>query len=356
MGLSLWLEVAFRPNAPPLSPLRGEGARWTRAVPSTPFSALAAAGTRCQGGRTRQKMAEFQRQRTVPPSPLNGVRAGVRGETVRLVHEDYEGSSIDPLWVGPSVAGEVQLSTEHVSAISPLTPALSPLRGEGAGLAGTVPGTPPSAPVAAWSRRCAADLRDPCTVAQIINLSVSPKIVAGGDDFPTETERRLAVGFWGANTQSRLQAGAPFWLRLGRAALYRGFAIGRASGDASTLARSGVRRVECCDTADCKSGLPVCGDALKRHSPKPSSSAFALATRERAGVRGEAVPGTSLGGQCPSAEAQSERLTPRSFPAPIVPIAFMPPCLGKSNGAEERMGRSPSRRSAAVLSRSRCDR
>ena len=45
------------------------------------------------------------------------------------------------------------------------------------------------------------------------------QIFPSREDFPNGTERRLPVGFGRAEAQSRLQVGAPFWLRLRRAAV-----------------------------------------------------------------------------------------------------------------------------------------
>jgi len=66
-------------------------------------------------------------------------------------------------------------------------------------------------------------LAAPSFVAQISNLSVSPKIVAGDDDFYIGLERRFPTGLG-------REAGckpAPRWLRLCRAALYRRLPVGR---------------------------------------------------------------------------------------------------------------------------------
>ena len=45
----------------------------------------------------------------------------------------------------------------------------------------------------------------------------SIQIFQSREEFPNGAERRLAAGFGRAEAQSRLQAGAPFWLRLRRA-------------------------------------------------------------------------------------------------------------------------------------------
>ena len=46
------------------------------------------------------------------------------------------------------------------------------------------------------------------------------QIFPSREDFPKGTERRLAAGYAPPHVQSRLQAGAPFWLRLRRAASF----------------------------------------------------------------------------------------------------------------------------------------
>jgi hypothetical protein len=43
------------------------------------------------------------------------------------------------------------------------------------------------------------------------------KAGASRDDFPKLTESRFVIDFGHAQAQSRLQAGAPFWLRPGAA-------------------------------------------------------------------------------------------------------------------------------------------
>ncbi|MHB8524040.1 MAG: OmpH/Skp family outer membrane protein [Limisphaerales bacterium] len=76
-----------------------------------------------------------------------------------------------------------------------------------------------SASKRAWSRDYAAmRSRHP--------LLVWARIVAGCDDVPDGPERRLAVGFPLKRARSRLQAGAPFWLRLRRAAIDQSRRIG----------------------------------------------------------------------------------------------------------------------------------
>ena len=45
------------------------------------------------------------------------------------------------------------------------------------------------------------------------------QIFPSREDFPKEMERRLAAGFGCAKAQSRLQVGAPVWLRLRRAVI-----------------------------------------------------------------------------------------------------------------------------------------
>ena len=74
------------PLTPALSPLRGEGARRVRLVESRRSSAedVAGAGLRlptAERVRTRTRLSDNSSARIASPSPLNGERAGVRGET-----------------------------------------------------------------------------------------------------------------------------------------------------------------------------------------------------------------------------------------------------------------------------------
>ena len=72
------------------------------------------------------------------------------------------------------------------------------------------------------------------------------QIFPSREDFPKGTERRLAAGFAPLHVQSRLQAGAPFWLRLRRAAPLR-FKLGAArlpvAANLLVLLRSGAERM-----------------------------------------------------------------------------------------------------------------
>ncbi len=75
----------FSPLTPALFPLRGEGARPPASANS--WSAAASAsrdGTQC-GARSHPRVFDAHRASAATPSPINGERAGVRGETVRFV-------------------------------------------------------------------------------------------------------------------------------------------------------------------------------------------------------------------------------------------------------------------------------
>ncbi len=79
---------AFSPLTPALSPLRGEGARSRRGVVRGTASAQGSVAD-CSGCaftrrvRSRSGVTEHRRATLASPSPLNGERAGVRGETKR---------------------------------------------------------------------------------------------------------------------------------------------------------------------------------------------------------------------------------------------------------------------------------
>ena len=71
------------------------------------------------------------------PSPLNGERAGVRGGNAKAL------SNLS----APDEAFRILPVSEHLGFVSPLTLALSPLRGEGTGAAsGVVHDTTSAAP------------------------------------------------------------------------------------------------------------------------------------------------------------------------------------------------------------------
>ena len=64
----------------PLSPLRGEGARRAFFVGTTRLAAFMALAPSDEMVRTRRRALETRRASGATPSPLNGERAGVRGE------------------------------------------------------------------------------------------------------------------------------------------------------------------------------------------------------------------------------------------------------------------------------------
>src|SRR5688572_3943109 len=68
------------PLTPALSPLRGEGARRTSLVKRLPLAALGMIELYDPKRRTRRHACEFRSASLATPSPLNGERAGVRGE------------------------------------------------------------------------------------------------------------------------------------------------------------------------------------------------------------------------------------------------------------------------------------
>src|SRR6267142_7127992 len=77
-------QLVYSPLTPALSPLRGEGARRTTLVQGTRFAAFIASRwfgpIRSDAKRTRRYPAELRHAPNATPSPLNGERAGVRGE------------------------------------------------------------------------------------------------------------------------------------------------------------------------------------------------------------------------------------------------------------------------------------
>jgi hypothetical protein len=93
-------------------------------------------------------------------------------------------------------------------------------------------------------------------------LSISPGIVAGRDDFSDGPERRLAVGFGRTTAQSRLQAGAPLWLRLRRVAAVF-LAVGAMAYGQGTFEMANRRAVTALDApiADAL-GTKLSGDAF----------------------------------------------------------------------------------------------
>ena len=105
--MSLYFNVvghgSFSPLTPALSPLRGEGARRTSSDRSTRLAASVASATFGETDETRRRAAESRRASCATPSLLNGERAGVRGEVVRVVslfHQiesyPYDGSTFCP--------------------------------------------------------------------------------------------------------------------------------------------------------------------------------------------------------------------------------------------------------------------
>src|SRR5688572_26564969 len=72
------------PLTPALSPLRGEGARRPVALIRKSISAIAASLSyrheNSEAKRTRNRLTKLRGASDLAPSPLNGERAGVRGE------------------------------------------------------------------------------------------------------------------------------------------------------------------------------------------------------------------------------------------------------------------------------------
>jgi hypothetical protein len=132
----------FSPLTPALSPLRGEGARLASRVESTSRAALAAFPQDENAG-TRQRTQALPRASAATPSPLNGRKA----DAARGGHRNLGLFSPLPmnLKIARLIINDLRIlrfqgfNARILRGI--LTPALSPLRGEGARLASRVEST-----------------------------------------------------------------------------------------------------------------------------------------------------------------------------------------------------------------------
>ena len=71
------------PLTPALSPLRGEGARRTPGIELASLAASVTNASSDDNAGTRRRVVELSQSQVATPSPLNGERAGVRGEAVQ---------------------------------------------------------------------------------------------------------------------------------------------------------------------------------------------------------------------------------------------------------------------------------